>query len=110
MGVVALHALQLAAVVTSADGIDKPAGHAHAVVGVLLQQGFDGAPVVVARVVSDGGETVPSRDEITFFGGQIQSAVSRFQSELKVKSNQAQGWSDEENHRPSLQIKRRVCV
>lgn len=54
MGVVALHAVQLVAVVPAPDGVDEAAHHTHAVVCMLLLQGLDGAPAVVARVVTVG--------------------------------------------------------
>ena len=49
--VVALHRVQLVAVIAPADGVDVAAQHTHAVVGVLLLQRLDGAPSVVTRVI-----------------------------------------------------------
>lgn len=52
--VVALHGVQLVAVVPPSDGIDMSAQHANAVVGMLLLQRLDGAPGVVTGVVPEG--------------------------------------------------------
>lgn len=51
MRVVALHRVQLVAVVPPRDGVNVAAQHAHAVVGVLLLQRLDGTPAVMTRVV-----------------------------------------------------------
>lgn len=55
MWVVALHRVQLVAVVPPPHGVDVPAHHTHAVVGVLLLQRLDGAPAVVTGVVPATG-------------------------------------------------------
>ena len=60
VGVVALHRVQLVAVVAAPDGVDVLPQDAHAVVGPLLQQGLDGAPAVVSGVVP-GGRTQRTR-------------------------------------------------
>lgn len=49
--VVALHRVQLFAVVPPPHGVDVPAHHTHTVVGVLLLQRLDGAPAVVTGVI-----------------------------------------------------------
>lgn len=49
--VVALHRVQLAAVVPPSDGVNVTGQDADAVVGVLLLQGLDAAPAVVTGVV-----------------------------------------------------------
>lgn len=51
MWVVALNRVQLITVVPPPDGVDVVADDAHAVVGVLLLEGLDGAPAVVTGVV-----------------------------------------------------------
>lgn len=49
--VVALHRVQLVAVVPPSDGVNVAAEHTDAVVSVLLLQRLDGAPAVVTGVV-----------------------------------------------------------
>lgn len=49
--VVALHRVQLAAVVPPSDGVNVTSQDTDAVVGVLLLQGLDAAPAVVTGVV-----------------------------------------------------------
>lgn len=53
--VVTLHRVQLVAVVPPPHGVDVPAHHTHAVVGVLVLQWRDGAPAVVTGVVPATG-------------------------------------------------------
>lgn len=50
--VVALHAVQLVAIVATPDGVDVAVHDTHTVVGVLLLQRLDSAPAVVPRIVS----------------------------------------------------------
>ena len=55
MRVVALHAVQLVAIVATPDGVDAAVQDTHVVVCMLLQQRLDGAPAVVPRIVSTTG-------------------------------------------------------
>lgn len=49
--VIALHRVQLVAVVPPSDGVNVAVEHADAVISVLLLQRLDGAPAVVTGVV-----------------------------------------------------------
>lgn len=71
--VIALHWVQLVAVVPSSNGINMAAQHADTVVGMLLLQRLDGAPAVVTRVVSGKNkqEKEQRNKNLTF---KIQSA------------------------------------
>lgn len=53
MWVVAFYTLQFIAVVAPPNCIDVSVQHTHTVVCMLLLQGLDGAPGVVARVISE---------------------------------------------------------